>query len=330
VPEAAVAASLADVVPTASLYHSTNTGRGRSRGTGDETVNRCTEIQRLPGQDRRGSSEEPYDRPVRVDRVGRMIHLRSGVDVNHAALGDPLGVPVLLLHAWGESLGCFDRLTPSLPTTIRALAMDLRGHGSSEKPANGYSLIDCAGDVTAFLEAMDLPSAVLVGSSSGGYVAQQVAISSPTRVRGLVLVGAPRSLQGRPLFADEVDALTDPIDRAWVHDSLRWFPRFHHVPDWYMQARVDDGLQMPARVWRQTLAGLTEATPPTEAGRITTPTLIIWGGRDRVLPRADADALATAIPGSRLIVYPGTGHLVLWEEPTRLASDVAAFVAHLR
>ena len=95
-------------------------------------------------------------------------------------------------------------------------------------------------------------------------------------MRGLVLVGAPRNLRGRPPFADEVDRLTDPINRAWVEESLTWFPRFHDVPKWYIEDRVDDGVHMPARVWRQALAGLTEATPPTEAGTIHAPTLIIW------------------------------------------------------
>ena len=148
-------------------------------------------------------------------------------------------------------------------------------------------------------------------------------------MRGLVLVGAPRSLRGRPAFADEVDRLTDPIGRDWVHDSLAWFPRFHDVPDWYIEARVDDGVRIPARVWRQTLAGLTEATPPTETGTIQTPTLIIQGDGDDLLPRADGDAFTAAIPGSRRVVYPNTGHLVLWEQPARLASDLTAFVAHL-
>ena len=72
-----------------------------------------------------------------------------------------------------------------------------------------------------------------------------------------------------------------------------------------------------------------EATPPTEAGTIHTPTLIIWGERDELLPRTDGDALAAAIPGSRLVIYPDTGHLVLWEQPARIASDLTAFVAHL-
>jgi pimeloyl-ACP methyl ester carboxylesterase len=266
---------------------------------------------------------------VGIERPGQTVRLSTGVNVCYAAHGDPSGVPVLLMHAWGESLGCFDRLIPLLPTTIRALAMDQRGHGDSDKPTDGYSLTDLAYDVTAFMDALGLPGAVLVGSSSGGYVAQQVAINSPQRVRGLVLVGSPRSLQGRSSFADEVDRLTDPISRAWVRESLTWFPRFHDIPEWYLEARVDDGVRMPARVWRQALAGLSEAAPPTETGTIDAPTLIIWGGRDELLPRADGDALAAVIPNSQLIVYSDTGHLVLWEDPGRVARNVASFVERL-
>jgi pimeloyl-ACP methyl ester carboxylesterase len=201
--------------------------------------------------------------------VNRQIHtvrLASGVRLAYTRHGDPSSVPVLLLHAWDESLGCFDRLFPLLPATMHVLAMDQRGHGDSDKLAGGYDLIDVAADVGAFMDAMDLKSAVLLGSSSGGYVAQQVAIGIPHRVAGLVLVGSPRSLRGRPAFADEVDRLVDPVDRAWVESSLAWFPRFHDVPDWYIHDRIDDGVRMPADVWRQTLTGLITARPPTETG----------------------------------------------------------------
>jgi len=88
-----------------------------------------------------------------------------------------------------------------------------------------------AEDSVAFMDALGISSAVLLGSSSGGYVAQQVAAISPHRVAGLVLVGSPRSLQGRPPFADEVDQLSDPVDEVWVRDSLTWFPRFDPVPE---------------------------------------------------------------------------------------------------
>jgi rifampin ADP-ribosylating transferase len=176
---------------------------------------------------------------------------------------------------------------------MHVLAMDQRGHGDADKPAGGYALMDVAADVEAFMDAMDLKSALL-GSSSGGYVAQQVAIGIPHRVTGLVLVGSPRSLRGRPAFADEVDRLVDPVDRAWVESSLAWFPRFHHVPDWYIHDRIDDGVRMPANVWRQALDGLIPARPTTETGTITAPTPIIWG-----CPRRAAVLGGRAGAGSR-------------------------------
>lgn len=252
------------------------------------------------------------------------VRLTTGVTLRYSVQGT--GAPVVLLHPWTESRGCFDRLLPLLPGTIRAYAVDQRGHGDADKPATGYALADYAADVVAFLDAMDLPSAVLVGSSSGGYVAQRVAVDHPDRVAGLVLVGAPRSLHGRPAFADEVDRLTDPVDPEWVRASLAWFPLHHPVPEWYLADRVADGARTPARVWQRALAGLTEAPPPTEAGTITAPTVIIWGERDDLLPRTDADVLAAAIPNAHLVIYEDTGHLVLWECPDRVAHDLTTLL----
>lgn len=263
------------------------------------------------------------------DRRVRRAHLATGVTVAYLMQGDPAGTPLVLLHPWGESMRCFDRLLPLLPATVHALALDQRGHGDADKPAEGYALTDFVDDVAAFLDALGLRSAVLLGSSSGGYVAQQLAVGSPDRVRGLVLVGSPRSLAGRPPFADEVDRLTEPIDPAWVRESLAWFPRSHDVPEWYLDDRVRDGVRIPAHVWRQALAGLFTAVPPTERGTISAPTLILWGDRDELLTREDEEALSAAIPASRLVVYENTGHLVLWEQPEQVAADVTKFIASL-
>lgn len=246
--------------------------------------------------------------------------------LSHASTGPASGTPLLLLHAWGEGRGSFDRLLPLLPPTVLAIAVDQRGHGDATRPASGYSLEDLAADIDAFLDALGISSAVLVGSSSGGYVAQQVAATRPHRVTGLVLLGSPRDLRGRPAFADEVDRLTDPVDPAWVRESLTWFPRFHHVPEWYLEDRVRDGVRLPAHVWRAAFDGLLTSRPPTEVATITAPTLIVWGDRDGLLARADEEALSRAIPGSRFVVYEDTGHLVLWEQPERVARDLVAFV----
>nr|WP_235046945.1 alpha/beta hydrolase [Arthrobacter nitrophenolicus] len=86
---------------------------------------------------------------------------------------------------------------------------------------------------------------------------------------------------------------------------------------------------MPAHAWKKILAGLTSAAPPTEAGAVRAPTLIIYGGRDDLLPLQDQEVLAARIPGAVLKVYPDAGHLVLWEHPDRVAADATAFLRAL-
>lgn len=198
---------------------------------------------------------------------------------------------MVLLQGWAESRGIFSRF---------------------------LTLLDVAG----------LPSAVLLGSSSGGYVAQQVAVNHPERVDGLVLVGSPRTLQGRAPFADQVEALRDPVDPAWVRESLDWFPRIQAVPGWYVQDRVRDGTAMPARAWQASLEGLCRSAPPTGAVTFAAPTLIPWGARDTALTWEQEQLLAAAIADARLIAYEDTGHLVLWERPESVAADLLAFLEH--
>jgi rifampin ADP-ribosylating transferase len=254
----------------------------------------------------------------------RDLRLRTGITVPCLVQGDAGAQPVLLLHPWGESRRSFDRLIPLLDG-FRVYAPDLRGQGEADKPEAGYSLAEQAEDAAAILDALNVPQAFVVGSSSGGYVAQQLAVVRPEKVAALVLVGCPLSLQGRPGFADEVDTLADPIDEGWVRDSLSWFPLLHAVPPGYIEDRVRDGLRMPAHAWKGILNGLSEASPPTESGTILAPTLILWGAEDNLLPRSDQETLAARIPGARLLVYPGVGHMVLWECPEPVAEDTTAF-----
>ncbi|MFJ5698945.1 alpha/beta fold hydrolase [Arthrobacter sp. NPDC093139] len=213
-----------------------------------------------------------------------------------------------------------------LLTGFRVYAPDLRGQGGADKPEEGYSLAEQAEDTAAILEALHVRRAFIVGSSSGGYVAQQLAVAHPERVAALVLVGSPLNLQGRTPFADEVDALTDPLDEGWVRESLSWFPLLHEVPQRFIEDRVRAGLRMPAHAWKAILNGLCEATPPSDSGTIEAPTLILWGAQDNLLPRSDQETLAARIPGAVLKVYPDVGHMVLWECPERVAEDAAVFL----
>ena len=258
----------------------------------------------------------------------RILRLATGIDTAVAEHGPRDGAPVaLLLHGWAGSRRSFAAVLPLLPPHVRAVAVDLRGHGDAGKPSSGYDLPSLAADVVAVLDALELDRAVLVGASSGGYVAQQVAVTAPERVAGLVLAGAPRDLRGRPTFADELVGLSDPVDAAWARAFTAGLTDLDRLPTWYVDLMVEDALRLPAAVWRASLQGLTDARPPTDDGVISASTLVVSGDRDALLARDHTAALVAAVPGAEWIEYPDTGHLVLEEQPAWLAADLAAFLA---
>jgi pimeloyl-ACP methyl ester carboxylesterase len=260
----------------------------------------------------------------------RCVSLPTGIATAYLEQGDPGAPLVMLLHAWVESRESFCRFLPALPDDLYVVAPDLRGHGDADKPAAGYALDDLTGDVIGLLDVLQARRVVLVGASSGGYVAQQVAVEQPDRVAGLVLAGAPRSLRRRAPFADDVDRLTDPIDPAWVRSLTASMTTSPEVPGWYRDLMVDQALRVPAEIWRASLHGLSRSWPPTEVGDIHAPTLVVAGDTDMLPPGDDSRSLAAAIRGSRWREYHDTGHLVLWERPGQLAADVATFVEELR
>lgn len=259
--------------------------------------------------------------------VGR-VRVATGIAVSFSVSGPPDGPAVVLLHPWLESRDAFSQVVPLLPG-MRVVAPDQRGHGGSDKPGGGYDLSSLAGDLLGLLDGLSIPSAVVVGASSGGYVAQQFAGSYPDRVAGLILVGAPRSLQERtPPFADDVAGLTDPIDPEWARGFVGGFTVPQAVPPAFLEQRVRDALAIPARLWLASLAGLINSpAPPSDV--ITAPTLVVSGGRDSLLGQEQANELVRAIRGARWAVYPDAGHVVHWEQPARLAEDITAFMAGL-
>jgi len=256
----------------------------------------------------------------------RRIALATGVELAVHEHGE--GVPVLLLHAWGETHRTFDRLLPLLPDTMHLVVPDQRGVGQSSKPADGYTLPDGAADMTALLDALEIDTCWLIGTSSGGYLAQQLALEHPARVRGMALVGSPSNLQGplSPAFSESLSSFHDPVTRADVDALQGALPLHSPVPGSFVEDQMRAALSIPRHSWLASVDGLVRAVPPIDRGRIGVRTLILWGGEEDVLPISQAGELLTAIEDSQIVVYEGTGHLVLWEQPQRVAKDVTAFI----
>ena len=104
------------------------------------------------------------------------IALSTGVTLRYVEHGDQRGIPVVLLHGITDSWRSFEAVLPHLPPFIRAFALTQRGHGDTHRPASGYRTRDFAADIVAFLDAMNVRSAVIVGHSMGTTTALRFAI----------------------------------------------------------------------------------------------------------------------------------------------------------
>ncbi|HWS55580.1 MAG TPA: alpha/beta fold hydrolase [Pyrinomonadaceae bacterium] len=255
--------------------------------------------------------------------------LGTGVRLRYAEQGDAGGRPVILLHGYTDSSFSFSRVMPLLDPAYHVYALDLRGHGDSERPPGGYALSDFSADVLAFMDARGLERATLVGHCMGSLVAQRVALDAPARVARLVLVSsmtAARNIEGVEELRQAVEALEGPVPAEFARE-FQAGTVYARLPEEFMDGVVAESLKVPSRVWRAALAGLLDEGQASRLGRIETPTLLLWGDRDALLTRAEQDALTAALPNADLTVYTETGHSPHWERPEQFVRDLEAFLA---
>jgi pimeloyl-ACP methyl ester carboxylesterase len=252
----------------------------------------------------------------------------TGLRLHYVERGDPAGHAVLFLHGWPDSWFSFSRVLPLLPQHYHSFAVDQRGFGESERPEDGYGIDDLAGDAVAFLDAIGVERATMVGHSLGTFVARRVAELNRERVARLVLIDSGFS-PVNPVMRDvqaSIRELTDPVPTAFAREfqaSTAHVP----LPPEFFERIVTESLKAPARVWRDVFEGLLAFDDAKQLPGIAVPTLLLWGERDAIFSRDDQHRLVAAIPNARLEIYPETGHCPNWERPEKVAADLAAFAA---
>jgi pimeloyl-ACP methyl ester carboxylesterase len=233
---------------------------------------------------------------------------------------------VVLLHGAGNCLTAWDdelceRLAARGRRVVRLDARDAGRSAGSGPDGPDYSLYDMAGDVVALLDALQARSAVLVGASQGGMVAQIAALEHPRRVAGLVLISTTPGGDDLPGPAEGLfsggPATPDWGDRDAVVRYIVELERPYGAEryDETLMTRIagrtfDHARDLPAQ-FRNPFA--VEPGPPygPRLGEIGAPTLVVHGTGDPLFPPEHGRALAAAIPGARLLEIDGFGHATL-------------------
>ena len=259
--------------------------------------------------------------------------LSTGVRLHYAERGDREGEAIIFLHGYSDSWFSFSRVLPLLSPSYHAIALTQRGHGDSDKPECCYTVDDFAADVDAFMDAVGIERATVVGHSGGTLIAPRVALSYPSRVSRLVLIGSAimgHNNEAMVGLGEEVRALEDPVPPEFARE-FQESTIYHPVPEEFLAKAVSESLKMPARVWRDYMEGVI-LTPDHAArlGEIDVPTLILWGEQDAMFPREEEERLARTIPDATLKAYPETGHAMHWERLEEVVRDLEAFMKETR
>ena len=229
------------------------------------------------------------------------------------------GPPVVILHhSWGSPgwLPFHDRLAED----HRVVVPDMPGWGGSERPDWARDPRDIAIIVTRFLARLELDGVNLVGLGFGGYVAAELATMNPSTLARLVLVGAA-GLQ--PKSGEIMDQMM-LSHRKYIEESFRdaetYAEHLGEEPPDDIRQLWDLSREMTARVtWKPYM--FNRRIEPLLMD-LDVPTLIVWGGTDKVIPVECAERYQAAIPNARIEVVQAAGHVVELEEPDQLAALV--------
>jgi pimeloyl-ACP methyl ester carboxylesterase len=266
------------------------------------------------------------------------MDLPDGTHVHYRDEGNPAGPVLVLVHGYSASAADWDGWAKALGDKYRIIAPDLPGHGLTRTP-NGYQSGPDAqvAVVDAVATGLALPRFVIAGNSMGGGVAWRYALAHPDRLNGLVLVDAAgwphetHSKDGALIFKLLSNPIARPIIKNLDDTSL--------AKQGLEAAFVDKSLVTPALVKRYTdlarapghrdILISAQQNDPATAERLApihTPTLIMFGQEDHLIPYTDGKQFADAIRGSTLIVYPGVGHVPMEQIPDKSAADLRAWM----
>lgn len=270
-----------------------------------------------------------------IDVNGQLVHLRD-----EGPRHDPS--PVVLLHGTSSSLHTWGGWVAALKGQRRVVTLDLPGFGLTGPFAGRYAADDYRSAqyvrfVLDVLDALKLPRVVLGGNSFGGELAWRVAAAAPGRVERLVLVDA-----AGPAFESQSAPLGLWIARvgalSWLAERV--LPRAlvaQGLVDVYGHAErvsaelVDRHFELALRAGNRRALGMhlrqhVRGEGVEAMAALTQPTLILWGGRDRLIPPAVAQEFRTRIAGSRLVVFDDLGHVPHEEDPARTVVPVREFL----
>jgi len=275
-----------------------------------------------------------------VAAVRDFAQTKDGLKLRYEIRGN--GEPVALIMGFsGSSRGWGEAFLKLMEARFKIFVIDNRGTGESDKPDSEFTLGDMAADIAAVLDHAKTPRAHIFGISMGGMIAQEFALAYPERTRGLVLgctnCGASHSVPADPAaIANLIPAPgIDPIEQARRAFSVacgRAFLNSAAGQEILSQAIAEMGNYpiTPMHTFMRQGQAIGSFDSFARLGQIKSPTLIIHGDDDSIVPYPNAEVLQGAIAGSKKHTLKAAGHMFFWEVPDEAARAAGDFLSAVK
>ncbi len=253
------------------------------------------------------------------------------------------GEPVLFIHGLGGSWPNWLEQLPVVSQGRRAIAFDLPGFGGSPMPAGPISIEGYTRVVADLMDALQIPSAAIVGNSMGGEITAELAINDPDRVQRMVLV-SPAGLSTAVLRQrlGMIRTVYPPVNAftGWLGTNADQFVRRPRLRAAALATVAAKPRRIAAEFAAEQIRGMGKPgfLPALEAisahsqtlrerlHQIKCPTLVLWGEQDPVVPARDADGFVEHIEGASKVVWQETGHVAMFERAAEFNALLDGFL----
>lgn len=238
------------------------------------------------------------------------------------------GRPVLFLHGWMGSWRYWFPTIEQVEAKYRAYSFDFWGFGESRRKSTPESIQNYSRQVIRFLDALGIDKVLLVGHSMGGMVALKTALDYPARIASVVTVGAP--IVGSSLSWFLKMTCYQPVANTFANTP--WLRRFlfrhflGETSDPAVHEILDDSLKSSAVTLQRSIASMLRTDLRPELSRLTTPALIVHGGRDEIVNPNQVD-LFHQVSLAQVVVMPKSRHFPFLDEPEQFNMLLLSFLA---
>ena len=268
--------------------------------------------------------------PTDTQPVGRSGYVDAGgLRLHHLEYGDT-GAPIVIVPGITSPAATWEFISVPLSRDHRVFTLDIRGRGLSDKPTDGFTLIDYAGDVAAVVAELGLERPILIGHSMGARIAAAVRVLHPEAAGPLILADPPLTGPGRGTYPMSLEAFMDQLEAARSGASIEvlrgYFPTLNEEQ---LGQRAQWLPTCDETAVRESWLNFHREDFFEYLRQLEPPVLFMYGGDSPVVPESALSEVIATGEGVEIVRIPGAAHMIPWDRPDEFLAETNRFLDRL-